>query len=196
MPDGTIQINTASGSPVNDLKIQSNRIETNIAFNTIFNFSSTIDFIEDYGHILSPVNGSENVANIFSDSGQSLGLESGDKITIQGSIADSIIADSAYFLSGKPSSIIISSLNDLLLFIRNSLKLPETDSTYQNNPSVSVNPAGSNDSIADGSIVIRGRKGCAFRLSDIIISANNSNNNALNSTSILSTRTLRSQSLS
>jgi flagellar hook protein FlgE len=67
-------------------------------------------------------------------------------------------------------------MSDVLAKIKDNFKLPDRDGTIQNNLSVSLNAAGSDDNIPDGSIVIRGQPETAFAIRDVAIKATDSNN--------------------
>jgi flagellar hook protein FlgE len=68
-------------------------------------------------------------------------------------------------------------MRDLLNLIQQAYRLPETDGTIYNNPTVSINAADTaDDRIPDGAIVIRGQREEAFSLTGLSVLSNNSNN--------------------
>ncbi len=119
---------------------------------------------------------SDPLSQLFDQNGNSLGLENGDVISVTGSVGG-VAANNVpglTYASGAGGTTMF----DLLTNIRNNFKLPSTDGTLQNNPSVSIDGSGTDDNIPDGSIVIRGMPETAFALSNLQIQATNSNGQA------------------
>jgi len=118
------------------------------------------------------------LANVFDENGHALGLEgptgtggNADILSFTGAINGAV--DPATTLDYDPAT---TTMNDLLTGLRNQLRLPLTDGTINNYPTVSLNEAGSDDNINDGTIVVRGLPEKAFSLSDVSIRSSNGNN--------------------
>ena len=62
-----------------------------------------------------------------------------------------------------------ATMQDLMDTVRDAFSLSEQDDSADGNDSVSINAAGSDDKIPDGSIVIRGKSGEAFALENVTI---------------------------
>lgn len=128
--------------------------------------------------LLRPAEQHDFVSMILDSNGDALGLEDGDTIQVNGSVGDDAIAASnpLNYVSGTTANT-STTMEELLNKIRNDFKLPFTDGTIQDLPSVSLNTAASaDDGIADGSIVIRGAKGEDFSINNLSIVALNNNN--------------------
>ncbi len=127
----------------------------------------------------APATGGTSIATsdlldeLFDEQGRSLGLENGDQITFNGSIGTDPANSVAplVYVSGAGGT----TLFQVVTRIKDNFKLPDRDGTPDNNLSVSVNAGGSDDNIADGSIVIRGMPEKAFALSNLQIRATNAN---------------------
>ncbi len=168
-----------SAVPINGLQISSNRPGSNSYVANTFSFPPSIASGSSYTvtGIRAPATADDNLSDIFDANGQSLGLESGDVININGAVGGRNISTTSavYNDPTDPSSIV--TLGDLVTLIQQAFSLPATDGTIYNNPSVSVNSADTDDDrIPDGSIVIRGQREEAFAITSISISATDSNN--------------------
>jgi flagellar hook protein FlgE len=113
------------------------------------------------------------VADLFDSSGTALGFENGDEIRINGAVGGSPITQNTLTYASATTT-----MQEILDTIRISFGLPERDGTPQDNLSVALNAANtSDDRIPDGAIVIRGQPETAFALTNMSITATNSNNN-------------------
>jgi flagellar hook protein FlgE len=107
-------------------------------------------------------------------SGNTLGLEAGDIVSINGAVGGKTIP------TGSLTYAAGTTMQNLLDTIQQAFNLPQNDGTPQNNLSVSMNNADTaDDNIPDGSVAIRGQKELAFALQNISVSANNVNQNAI-----------------
>jgi len=115
---------------------------------------------------------SDLMEELFDSNGNSLGLEDGDEINVRGTIGGTPANNVTplVFTTG------VTTMRELLDKIKDNFKLPDRDGTPADNLSVSTNPAGTDDNIPDGSIVIRGMPESAFALGSVVINASNSNN--------------------
>ncbi len=122
----------------------------------------------------APSQAGDLLSDIYDASGNGLGLENGDQISITGTIGSSPAANVApiTYVAGLGGT----TLQNVLDKIKDNFKLPDHDGTIQNNLSVAMNSAGSDDNIPDGSIVIRGQPEGAFAIKDVVVHATDSNN--------------------
>ncbi|NLB64111.1 MAG: flagellar hook-basal body complex protein, partial [Fibrobacter sp.] len=125
----------------------------------------------------SPAEAGDLLSEIYDANGDDLGLEDGDVISLTGMVG----RDSANSADDGLSIAYVSgaggtTMENLMLLIRDTLKLPANDGTVANNPSVSMNLGASDDGIPDGALVVRGAKGLDFELSNLTLRATNSNN--------------------
>jgi flagellar hook protein FlgE len=97
-------------------------------------------------------------------------LSAGDTISVHATVGGQAVGGTST-LTYNPAT---TTWQQLLTLIQNNLALPGTDGTSANNPTVSMDPQGSNDNIADGSIIVRGSPGAAFAVSDIQVTATDS----------------------
>lgn len=125
------------------------------------------------GETVVPAAASDLLADVLDAQGNRLGLEAGDVISLTGRVGREQ-ADGGTLVYADGGSGII--LQDLLDKIREALGLPERDGTAENNLSVTIDPAGSDNGIPDGAIVIRGRPGLVFSIGDVSIRSTDSNN--------------------
>ncbi|HKP98045.1 MAG TPA: flagellar hook-basal body complex protein [Fibrobacteria bacterium] len=122
----------------------------------------------------SPAADADPLSELFDASGTGLGLEPGDQISVIGSVGGTAANNVTplTYVAGAGGT----KMSDILAKIKDNFKLPDRDGTVQNNLSVSLNAAGSDDNIADGSIVVRGQPETAFALRDMTIRATDANN--------------------
>ena len=122
----------------------------------------------------APANNTDSLSDLYDNAGNDLGLEPGDEIAFNGSVGGNPAANVTplIYVAGAGGT----KMSDVLAKIKDNFKLPDRDGTVQNNLSVSLNAAGSDDNIADGSIVIRGQPELAFSIRDVTIRATDSNN--------------------
>jgi flagellar hook protein FlgE len=126
--------------------------------------------------MLRPAVGTDQLGDLVNASGQSLGLEDGDVINVNGSLGSKTISENSLTYTAPGGTGTATTLNDLLTTIQTAFSLPATDGTSADNPSVSVDAADtSNDQLADGSIVVRSQPGSAFAISGLSITATNPN---------------------
>lgn len=203
MPGATQIIDTA-GDPYNgafeisptvdvsNFQVTSNNPLSNPSLNKAMNVPSTLVGGTAYytDTLRAPANGGDPavpgsgdfLSELYDQNGDSLGLDDGDVLDITGMVGDDTInsADPATntsitFASGSIAGT-STTMDQLLSMSRDTLKLPLADGTVLNNPTVSLNQAGSDDGIPDGSMVFRGAKGKAFALNNITLRATNSDN--------------------
>jgi flagellar hook protein FlgE len=174
-PAGQLQVsNAAGGTPIIGLQIGSSRPGSNSYVSNAFTFPPSIaaSTTNPSGVILRPSISTDLIANCFDAAGQSLGLEDGDVIKINGSIGGSAIGELDITYNSATTTVA-----ELLANIQQAFRLPATDGTAANNPSVSINAADTiNDRLPDGSIVIRGQPEQAFSITSVSITCTNSNN--------------------
>lgn len=172
----TIYGNTA---PINNFQVTSNRPVSGPAVTKAFAVPTTIAagttrlaVVTDT--LREPAVATDPLSLIYDANGGDLGLEPGDQISFGGSIGGNPANNVTpiTFVGGAGGT----KLSDMLDKIKDNFKLPDRDGTIQNNPSVSINAAGTDDNIPDGSIVIRGQPETAFALRDVSIRATDSNN--------------------
>ncbi|MEN9308203.1 MAG: hypothetical protein RL173_2135 [Fibrobacterota bacterium] len=130
---------------------------------------------------LRPANSEDLVANVFSADGKPLGinpltgadsgLQEGDNIDFSGAVGGT-----STVASGMVYHAATTTMDDIITGIRNQLHLPQNDGTIANNETVSMNGAGTDDNIPDGSLVIRGLPETSFSLTDLSIHADDSDN--------------------
>ncbi|MDB5102707.1 MAG: Flagellar hook protein FlgE [Fibrobacteres bacterium] len=122
----------------------------------------------------APANNGDALSELFDANGSDLGLEPGDQISFGGSVGGvpALNVTPITYVAGAGGT----KMSDILAKIKDNFKLPDRDGTVNNNLSVSLNAAGSDDNIADGSIVVRGQPETAFAIRDLAIRATDSNN--------------------
>lgn len=177
--DLTIDTSMDPGVSINGLQISSSRPGSNSYVSNAFSFPATISGNYSVTGLRIPARETDLLSDIFDSNGHPLGLEPGNVISINGAVGGSTIpTTSAVYDDPDPSNTSsIRSLADLLNHIQNAFSLPETDGTIYDNPSVSVNLANTDDDrLPDGAIVIRGQAEEAFAITNLSISASNSNN--------------------
>jgi flagellar hook protein FlgE len=165
--------------PINNFQITTSRPVSGPLVTKAFAVPTTIaagttKFTIATDTLRSPARSTDSLSDLFDASGNSLGLEAGDLITFAGSIG------------GKPATNVTpltyvigaagTKMSDIMAKIKDNFKLPDRDGTVQDNLSVSLNAAGSDDNIPDGSIVIRGQPETAFAIRDVAVRATDSNN--------------------
>ncbi len=172
----TIYGNTAA---INNFQVTSNRPisgpQVTKAFavpTTIASGTTRLSTITDT--LRSPAQDTDALSELYDNAGNDLGLEPGDEIAFKGSIGGDPASNVTplIYVAGAGGT----KMSDVLAKIKDNFKLPDRDGTVQNNLSVSLNVAGSDDNIADGSIVIRGQPETAFSIRDVAIRATDVNN--------------------
>lgn len=188
--NGAIQI--VPTADVTNLQVVSDNALSNPFLNKALNVPSTMvsggTFYTDNlrapayaGDIITGVAG-DYVSELYDANGAALGLENGDVLDITGMVgedaansADPAVAASITYADGSiPGTS--TTMDQILIMARDTLKLPLDDGTILHNPTVAINQAGTDDGIDDGAIVFRGAKGLAFSLDNITLHASNANN--------------------
>ena len=165
---------------INNLQVTSNRPVSGPAVTKAFALPTTIPggttqaakVVTDT--LREPANNSDLLSELYDGNGNTLGLENGDQITFSGSVGGNPATNVTplTFTAGAGGT----KMSDLLTKIKDNFKLPDRDGTVQNNLSVALNVAGTDDNIPDGAIVIRGQPETAFAIRDVAIRASDSNN--------------------
>ncbi|MFP4163350.1 MAG: flagellar hook-basal body complex protein [Chitinispirillaceae bacterium] len=178
--DGALDIDSSLASdPVNSLQVRSSRPGSNSYVADTFAFPPTIeagDTVSSAG-IRTPATEDQNLAEVYDASGQPLGFEDGDMVTIKGTVGGEAISMERPYSADATDSDTVTTVSDLLESLQTAFGLPATDGTMENNPSVSINAADTvDDRIPDGSIVLRGQPEEAFAINSVSIMASNANN--------------------
>jgi len=179
--DGNLRIDLQgdAGVDVVGLAISSTRPGSNSYVSNAFTFPPTIEggTFNTITGIRAPATATDNLSDVYDANGQALGLEVGDTININGSIGGGSVATTSATFNDPADPTSISTLADLANLIQQAFRLPQSDGTLYDNPSVSVNQANTDDDrIPDGAIVIRGQREEAFGINSISITATDSNN--------------------
>jgi flagellar hook protein FlgE len=175
--DGSITVSAASA--INNLTVTSNNSLSKAYVSNAFTWGTSVaaGATATTDTVLRPAEATDLISSLYDSSGNTLGLQAGDTISINGSVGDNAISTATLDYTST------STMQDLLDSIQSAFNLPEYDGTTDNNLSVSMDPADtSDDQLPDGSIVIRGQTGTDFALTDLSISANNSNNDSTSPT--------------
>ena len=177
---GSIELDTAGiAATISGLQITSDRPISNELVSKAFNFPTTIDATSGTVRtetMRAPAEATDLLSQLYDARGDDVsatgvGLETNDVITVNGSVGGESF-DTTSLTYGTNTT----TLQDLLNTVKDGLKLPTRDGTPANNLSVSINAAGSDDGIPDGSIVVRGAKGTGFAIENLKISATDANN--------------------
>lgn len=122
------------------------------------------------------------LSELYDQNGKALGLDDGDLLDITGMVgentvnsADPATATTITFATGSVAGT-STTMDQILAMARDTLRLPENDGTVLSNPTATVNGAGTDDGIPDGSLVFRGAKSLARGLNNITLRATNSDN--------------------
>ncbi len=176
-----IDMSQAPGAKINNLTIRSNRPISNSYVSNLFNWGTQIaptnanNKFDSAGNVRAPAQATDLLGKLFDANGNALGFETGDVINVSGNVGGTTI-------EADPNPLVFNAgttkMSDLLGKIQSRFNLPDTDGSYLNKPSVSINGPADGDTIDPlGSIVVRGQPETAFALSDLSISATNNNNN-------------------
>jgi flagellar hook protein FlgE len=175
---GQLEIGNPSGTPINGLQVRSSRPISNAYVANAFNTSTSIPVggaPAQTQALLRPAVSTDLLANVLDAGGNALGFQDGDVISINGAIGGKAVTTGTVTYAGATTT-----MGDLLTGIQQTFRLPATDGTLANNPSVSIDAVDTpNDQLPDGSIVVRGQPETAFAVSSISITANNSNNDTI-----------------
>jgi len=127
----------------------------------------------------------DKLGGLYDEAGRPLGFTEGDVINMNGQVGgrnynskdEPLIFDGSDDIPVNPGDPIpptnngvpATRMSDLLTFLQNTMKLPSTDGTVYNRPSVSIKSAndGVSDGIPPGSIVMRGQQEIAFALTGL-----------------------------
>ncbi|MEO7426396.1 MAG: flagellar hook-basal body complex protein [Fibrobacteria bacterium] len=183
-----------NAAPINNFQVTSSRPQSGPLVTKAFAVPTTIPATTTRLSVItdtlrSPASNTDVLSELYDGNGSGLGLESGDLISFGGTVGGTPVTGVTPITYGPATA-----MSDILAKIKDNFKLPDRDGTVQDNLSVSLNAAGSDDNIPDGSIVVRGQPEAAFAISDISIRATDANNakpspNAFNTNS--ATTTLR-----
>lgn len=201
-PDGKIRVENGVGSTesIKNLTVTSNRPVSRTYVTSAFAFNSEIaagDYADTPDRLLRPAISTDSLYNplyydnlgvpaagtsavpaIFTQNGQSIDLENGDKVNITALIGDIPKNDNTLTMNQGVNLNSSTTMQELLDSIRNTLNLPERDGTLNNNLSLSLNSVGTDDDlIPEGAIVIRGQPEVAFSVNNFSGIANNANAN-------------------
>jgi flagellar hook protein FlgE len=180
--NGSIAVSLmGSGTNAFNLSVHSSRPGSNSYVSNAFSFGASIltgDAAPKFSDQLrAPAQATDLLGQVYDSSGQLLGFEVGDPITINGSVGGKTIPSAPLVYAAG------TTMQNVLDSIQSAFLLPKFDGTPQNNLSVSMDLADTPDNrIPDGSIAIRGQKEKAFSLNDVSLTATNSNNNAVSPT--------------
>ena len=168
---GQLQI-TAGATAVSQLQVSSVRPTSDSLVANAFSFPSTIASggTNSSEAFLRPAAATDLLSNVVNSNGASLGLATGDTINVSGSVGGAATTQGALAYTAGTTT-----MGDLLASIQNQFKLPQTDGTPQNNPTVSLNAPGAADNMPEGVIVVRGLPGTAFALTNLSIQATDPN---------------------
>lgn len=176
---GALTIYGNTLNPINNFQITSSRpisgpqvtkafaVPTTIAQNT-----TRLSVVTDT--LRAPANNDDALSELFDANGNDLGLEPGDSISFAGSLGPDPAANVTplIYVAGAGGT----KMSELLAKIKDNFKLPDRDGTVQDNLSVSLNAAGSNDNIPDGSVVVRGQPETAFAIQELTVRSTDNNN--------------------
>jgi flagellar hook protein FlgE len=168
---GQLQIQ-AGATAVSQLQVSSVRPTSDSLVANAFSYPSTIPSgtTKSSEAFLRPAAATDLLSNVVNSSGASLGLATGDTINISGSVGGAATTQGSLAYTAGTTT-----MGNLLTAIQNQFKLPQTDGTLENNPTVSLNAAGADNNMAEGAIVVRGLPGTAFAISNLSIQATDPN---------------------
>lgn len=183
-----VDLSSTNVTSINNLILRSDRPTSAVYVANLFSWgpyisSNTGDngLNRTMGHIRTPAASTDDLADVYDASGNSLGLESdnnlGDEIIISGKIGNtSIELFTLTYNNGINGTA--TTMDDLLHAIQNAFILPDTVHNSINKKSVHINPWINGDNrIPIGSIVICGEPRLKSSLTNVIVNASNSNNN-------------------
>jgi flagellar hook protein FlgE len=181
-PNGSLVVNSGFAA-INGLSISSSRPGSNSYVANAFTFppsiaSGTSHTITD---LRAPATETDLISDIYDANGQPLGLSAGDVITINGSVGGDTIGSTTAIFNDPDltNTTSVRTVGNLLNLIQQAFRLPQTDGTAYDNPSVSINNADTDDDrLPDGAIVLRGQREEAFAITSLSITATNSDNTA------------------
>lgn len=122
----------------------------------------------------APARAEDPLYELYDATGNPLGLEAGDVITFSGSIGGNPAANALPIVyADGPGG---TRLAAILAKLQENFKLPDVDGSIGNYRSVTIDPAGSDNNIPDGSIVIRGQPGLKSAIRDVVMRATDQSN--------------------
>lgn len=167
--DGGVTI--TAGNTLNNLMVSSNRPGSRSYVANTFTWGPSLaagDVVAS-GSVRRPAIATDLLADLYDASGNTLGLQDGDVISVNGSLGGNPVPTHSITYAGATTS-----MQDVLDAIRTAFNLPQFDGTLQNNPSVSLDAGtAGDDRLPDGSIAIRGQQEAAFSIDGLSISASN-----------------------
>jgi flagellar hook protein FlgE len=189
---GFITVNATNGNlvvdstldpatPINGLQITNSRPGSNSYVTGAFTFPPSIAGGSTYtvSGLRVPATANTLISNTFDSTGHTLGLETGDRLSINGSVGGENITTLSIPYADPADATSVYTMGDLVSRIQQAFRLPATDGTNYQNPSVSMNTTNTDDDqLPDGSIVIRGQPERAFSIGSVSISASNADNDA------------------
>jgi flagellar hook protein FlgE len=167
-----------NSAPILDLKIAANRPESGDRVTPAFAIASEIPagtarLAVATRPMRAPALAADRLMELFDAAGNGLGLQDGDRISVSGSIGkeQASSGEPVVFATGPGGT----TLGDLLDLVGGIFSLEVGDGSQTGRASVSLNPAASDDSIPDGSIVLRGAPGRENSLQDLVVRASDEN---------------------
>lgn len=176
---GAITIYGNDENPINNFQVTSSRPISGPQVTKAFAVPTTIP--EDTSRLSvmtdtlrAPANNNDALSELFDANGNELGLEVGDTITFNGALGPDPAANVTplIYVAGAGGT----KMSEVLAKIKDNFKLPDRDGTVQDNLSVSLNAAGSDDNIPDGSVVVRGQPETAFAIQELTVRSTDNNN--------------------
>jgi len=168
---GQLQIQ-AGATAISQFQVSTVRPTSDSLVANAFSYPSTIPSgtTQSSEAFLRPAVATDLMSNVVDSNGASLGLATGDTIGISGSVGGAATTQGTLAYTAGTTR-----MGDLLTAIQNQFKLPQTDGTLENNPTVSLNAPGAANNIDEGAIVVRGLPGTAFALTNLSIQATDPN---------------------
>ncbi|MBD3390409.1 MAG: flagellar hook-basal body complex protein [Chitinivibrionales bacterium] len=177
--DGSLTVDTTLASTdAANLTVSSNRPGSNSFVTNMFTFAPNMPQGSTYdsaGSLRRPANALDELNDLYDAGGTALGLEDGDEIRVNGAVGGRPVTTGtlAYSLGAGTDT----TMQELIDLVRQTFSLPATDGTQQDNASVEIDPPDTRDNrITDGSLVVRGQPEEAFALSNVTVTATNSDN--------------------
>jgi flagellar hook protein FlgE len=181
--DGNLTVDSSldPSTSINGLQLGSDRPGSNSYVTNAFSFPPSIagGTSDVVSGLRVPATEDTLLSDVFDASGQPLGLEVGDVISINGAVGGENITTVSVPYADPNDTTSVYTLGDLASRVQQAFKLPSTDGTTYDNSSVGINLTNTpDDRLPDGSIVIRGQPETAFAVTNVSISATNENNNS------------------
>lgn len=178
---GALTLYGNTSAPIRDFRITSNRPVTAPVVAMSFAVPADIPagavrMAATTSTLRAPARAADPMGELYDANGNGLGLESGDAIAFNGSLGGKPTRNAPPLIyAGGPAGTTLQAVMD---GIKAVFKLAERDGSPGDHPSVSLNPAGSDDNIPDGSIVIRGEAGSASAIDELTVRSTDFNNAA------------------